>query len=379
MITQLNKIYSDVIQKWRISSNLSIEERERAIHNLNQSHSFSLFNEKLRSDKEIGFYAIHQFSWNILYLSPALQLDYDLLETALLKEPNILNQLSPYIKKDKNFAKQLLLKELSLTQTFNPFLSASHEQINFYTQLHKEPVSLGSFQFFDRVVRKDTELAKIALKIDLLNYHHISNHLKEDLEFSLYAINFNPDLYLFFNKKMKENQTICDHVLSLKGDFLNDIPNHLLHSKNIISAIKINVKNVFMIPKNFYYNKEICLAAVSINGVFLQELPFEMKNDFDIASSALFNTIYALPFIGKQFDYLIEEYRYNNQIESMEVSQWNDFPNFFYSKIKEKEMLEKLAQKNKFNFDNPLLNQVLDNYENDTDRDGSGSKGRKKI
>ena len=101
MIKQLQCTYSDVLSLWRSSSLLSENERNSAINSIAHSQSFSLLSEKIRADKEIAFYAVHQFPWNILYLPVKLQIDYDLLEVALIKSPNILYQLSDYIKKDK--------------------------------------------------------------------------------------------------------------------------------------------------------------------------------------------------------------------------------------------------------------------------------------
>lgn len=377
MIKQLQCTYSDVLSLWRSSSLLSESERNSAINSITNSQSFSLLSEKIRADKEIAFYAVHQFPWNILYLPVKLQIDYELLEVALIKSPNILYQLSDYIKKDKKFAKQLLLQELSIKQNnCNPLISPSSEQISYYSKLYQKPLASGAFQYFGRNVRNNKEIAEIALDIDFLNYSHIGHQLKENISFSIEALSKNHQIFSLLSNHLKKNQDICNLLLSLDGSFMNTISDELLNEQNILAAIKQNPQNAFLIPKKFYTNKHICLNAVSVNGIFLRELPYEMKNDFDISSAALFNTIHSLAFIGKSFEHLIEQYRYENQINTMDVSLWSSFPYFFYSKIKEKEMFQKLEAKHRFNFDDPSLNTIDDLTDEDDDTTGrNGGNG----
>lgn len=402
--------YRDIILQWRVFSKLNEQERNLALEELRRSQ-FSLLPEKYRADKEIAIHAIEKFSWNILYTTEQLQFDHDLIELAVLKEPSILNYLSKYIKSDLVLAKRILQKELFYKDVNkkNPFVSNSSAQINYYSNLYINEVTKqkvnSSFQFFERNIRNNKEIALLALRINEQNYRFVGRKLKENLEFSLAALKISPFLYTSFFEKIKNNQVICDTLLSIQGDYLDIIPPNKITIENIIVAINNNPLSVFLIPNHYRTNKQICISAVNINGLFLRELPIEMQNDFDVVSKALFNTLQALPYVGKSFSYLIEKFKNeykideNNQFLNQEI--WKEFPSYFYSSYKEQQLTKLLEEKRRFNFDDPTKNtleteddlypervfsfDVIWDDKKDEEQDSKGSSGsstnrtRKKI
>jgi hypothetical protein len=141
------------------------------------------------------------------------------------------------------------------------------------------------FRTFSKELKKNRELAFLALENSPTNFNFLDESFLEDKEIILKFAKLMEDDLRYHNDFTEQLKKIPLDIRS-DGEF----------SCQVISYFP---EYYVCISEDLKKNKEIAMLAASKKGLILKYLPTEFKKDLDVALEALSDNVYAYPFIDE--------------------------------------------------------------------------------
>lgn len=241
IVTELAKIDGAYLEKAPLDLKSDRELLRKII--IKKSSNIQFASRKLKDDKELALLAVGLNGNSLQFISTRLKNDIDIVSCAIEKNGEALQYVPKkflnnrdLIEKSFKFHYELNLDKININKEFkncrNFVLKALTNRVSIYATISQD-------------LKRDKELALLALDISGLNYNYMDISIKEDLDIIKKLINISPRM-ITIDLLLKENKNYIMMALNENPAFYRYIKNSFQKDDDILSIALKNGKRILL-------------------------------------------------------------------------------------------------------------------------------------
>ena len=300
--------------------------------------------------------------------------DKDIIELAISKDVRRFGDVPKTFKPDKKFLLTLkdpmameyiskdLLDDYDIVKHFigihGSFLRFASEKLRGIRELALIALKSGDhdkywlsrgdcFCELSRELRKDKELALLAVKDTHDAYRRILGDLKYDRELALEYVKHKESNYCWIKNFLSDPELMLEFIKH-DASRMDHIESSLYtNDKFIWSLIKIHPFLIGCINRNtnkYRYNRDLAMLAVSIDGSALRRVDDKFKDDYEVVMTAIKNDKY---MTGDNIEYASERLKKDKTLGMIAVENYGLSLEFLDDGLKNNEDIVMTACKNR--------------------------------
>lgn len=247
---------------------------------------------KFRSDRDIVILAISSFGEALEFASPELRGDINVVNIALRNNGDSLEYASDSIKDDYESVTYAI-------KAYGSIINASH-RLRKDNDLVMLALSYGSsFASISKELQSNARIALYAVRTDGWSLRFMNEYFKTDIAIVMAAIGNNPQSIQFANIKLRKMKHILLYAVKKDGLTLQYASDELKSDYDIIKEAILQNHDAFIFASDTCKNNYTFVKQMlSLNGLILYHVPDWLRDNYSLVLTAVSNEGLSIKYAG---------------------------------------------------------------------------------